>query len=358
VAALLIGWHDLTLVFRERQVVFWVFVAPLIFTTFFGLMYRERAPRPIEVALVNRDSTEQVARGLAQVLERERIVVRRVGQVVPGALTAEVPAGADATLATGTAPGIVLHAGAEESSAERTARFTLQKALLTMALLGADGAAAPPGGPVAIAPDDLGVRRVRTTSGFQRSVPAYLVMFLFMNLLVSGAGLSAERASGRLRRLMMAPVSRTEVMAGKLLSRLGVAVVQVAYMLALGVVVYRITWAEHTWVFAAFLFLVSLAAAAMGLLLGTLFDDPDKCVSVAVWSVIVLSPLGGLWWPLELVGPRMRQVAYIVPTGWAMEGVNAMLAFGAGWPEVWPFAAAFVALFAVSLTVAARRLKA
>ena len=63
---------------------------------------------------------------------------------------------------------------------------------------------------------------------------------------------------------------------------------------------------------------------------------------------ILLAPLGGLWWPLELVGPFMRRVAYFTPTGWAMEGVNAMLAFGAGAADVAPFALGFAALFAVS----------
>jgi len=310
------------------------------------------------VALVNRDNSEVAARSLTAALEREQIVVKRAERVTPGRLTVEVPAGTSATLTAGNAPSVVLHAGAEQTNAERSVQFKLQKALIAQSLLGAEGAAAPPAGPVVIASDDLGVRRLETTSGFQRSVPAYLVMFLFMNLLISGAGLSAERATGRLRRLIVAPVSRRDIVVGKLLSRLGVAGIQVAYMLVLGVVLYRIKWAEHTGVFVTFLFLVSLAAAAVGLLLGTLFDDPDKCVSVAVWSVIVLSPLGGLWWPLEVVGPGMRRVAYFVPTGWAMEGVNAMLAFGAGWAEVWPFAAAFIALFIVSLTLAARRLRA
>jgi ABC-type multidrug transport system permease subunit len=53
----------------------------------------------------------------------------------------------------------------------------------------------------------------------------------------------------------------------------------------------------------------------------------------------------------------MRNLAYFVPTGWAMEGVNAMLAFGAGPWEVAPYAAGFAAMFAVTLPLAARRLR-
>jgi ABC-type multidrug transport system permease subunit len=56
-------------------------------------------------------------------------------------------------------------------------------------------------------------------------------------------------------------------------------------------------------------------------------------------------------------GRPPRQIAYLVPTGWAMEGVNAMLAFGAGAADVAPFAFGFLVLFAVSFPLAARRLQ-
>jgi ABC-type multidrug transport system permease subunit len=53
----------------------------------------------------------------------------------------------------------------------------------------------------------------------------------------------------------------------------------------------------------------------------------------------------------------MRQVANLVPTGWAMQAVNAMLAFGAGAREIAPYALAFFVLLVVALTLATRRLR-
>jgi len=154
----------------------------------------------------------------------------------------------------------------------------------------------------------------------------------------------------------VAPVSRREIILGKLLGRFAIGWIQIVYMLGFGLLV-GIRWADHSWVFFGFLSLFALASASLGILLGTLFTDPDKCATTAVWAAILLAPIGGLWWPLELVGPAMRRLAYFVPTGWAMEGVNALLAFGAGAWEVAPFALGFAALFAVSFSLAARRLQ-
>ncbi len=182
----------------------------------------------------------------------------------------------------------MLHAGPEESSRERDLRFRTQKALtrLYFALAGTEADAGLPmpsaDAPLVVREDDLGVRRRGMTTGFQRSVPAYLVMFVFLNLLVSGAGVAEDRASGRLRRMAMAPVSMRQITLGKLLGRFGIGWVQIACMLGVGLVAGA-QWAAHFWVFFGFLSLFALASASLGILLGTLFKDPDKCASVAIW---------------------------------------------------------------------------
>lgn len=53
-------------------------------------------------------------------------------------------------------------------------------------------------------------------------------------------------------------------------------------MLGVGLVA-GVQWAAHFWVFFGFLSLFALASASLGILLGTLFKDPDKCASVAIW---------------------------------------------------------------------------
>ena len=364
-SVLVIAWYDLKRVLRERESLFWIFVGPLIFTIFFGLLFRPAPVQRPRLAIVNQDATAEIAESMAALLEQDGVTPDLVTAVEPDRLTIVVPSGAAAALRAGRKAEFVLHAGAAESARERDLRFKAQKALtrIYFSLTGSDAApadaepAAPDGdGPLGVREEEIGIARRDVTTGFQRSVPAYLVMFVFLNLLVSGAGIAEDRASGRLRRMAMAPVSRRAIVLGKLLGRFAIGWIQVAYMLAVGLVA-GITWAAHAWVFFGFLSLFALASASLGILLGTLFKDPDKCASIAVWTAILLAPIGGLWWPLEIVGPTMRRLAYVVPTGWAMEGVNAMLAFGAGLGEIWPFAAGFVVLFAVSFPLAARRLQ-
>jgi hypothetical protein len=353
VNVLIIAWNGVRLSLKQREAVFWIFVGPLIFVTFFGLLMRPEPPRSVALDIVNEDRDDTVAGAIAGALERDSIAVTRTRNITAGRATLVVPSGAAAAITAGKKPNLTLHAAGDETNVERDLRFKIMKAFVSL-VLGIKPGDAP--GPLGVETTDVGVKARTITAGFQRTVPGYMVMFVFLNLLVSGVGIAEERRRGLLRRLGMAPVSKREIVLGKLLSRVMVGWIQIAWMLLVGRLIFHVQWAEHGWILFGFLSLFALASASLGLLFGTLFRDPDKCRALAVWTAILLAPLGGLWWPIEIVGPTMRRISYLVPTGWAMEPVNAMLAFGAGAREVAPFAAAFAALFVVCFTLAARRL--
>jgi hypothetical protein len=351
--ALIIALNVLQLAFRRGEAIFWIFIGPLIFATFFGILFKAQPPRLPTLDIISEDRVDTIANDVASALQRDGIVVARVMSLTAGRATLVVPPGASDALAAHEKFDLTLHAGVEETGAERDLRFKIIKAVVATTL-GVN--ATDPPGPLTVVPVDLGVKTRDVTTGFQRTVPSYMVMFVFLNLLVSGVGIAEERSRGLLRRLGMAPITKREIVLGELLGRVLIGWMQIAWMLLIGRVVFKIQWAEHGWVLFGFLSLFALASASLGILFGTLFRDPDKCRGIAIWTAILLAPLGGLWWPIEIVGPTMRRISYIVPTGWAMEPVNAMLAFGAGAREVAPFAAAFLALFVITFILASRRL--
>ena len=352
--ALVIALNGLKRTLGDRESIFWLFIGPLIFTTFFGILFKARPPAPVTLDIVNHDRTGTIASTVADALRHDGIVISEPHEVVRGRTTLVVPDGAGQALAAGTKVTLELHTGEEETRAEGDLRFRITKALIASAL---GVKPTDPPGPLAVARTDLGTKSRDMTAGFQRSVPSYMVMFVFLNLLVSGAGIAEERRLGLLRRLGIAPVSKREIVTGKLLSRFFLGWIQIAWMLLAGRVFFGIQWAEHGWVLFGFLTLFALACASLGMFFGTLYKDPDKCRGMAIWTAILLAPLGGLWWPIEIVGPTLKRVSHLVPTGWAMEPVNAMLAFGAGAREVAPFALAFAVLFAVTFVLASRRLE-
>jgi ABC-2 type transport system permease protein len=367
---LAVAWNDMRRILRDRQALFWLLVGPVIFVCFFGLLLRDTGPGKPLLRLLDRDEAGYVARALTSVLEQDGIIVRAVESIQPGRLTLVVPEGATRRMAAGEQVELVLHARSDPGTAEQGLSFAIQRALVAIVLQ------AHP----ADVPHSLSAARIRQRlaantvirvveqagegvapepppTGFRHSVPAYLVMFLLMNLLASGADIAGERKDGQLRRMAMAPVPHYQIVLGKLAGRFAIGWILMLWLLGLGFVVFRMEWVEHPWALLGFLSLFAFAAAAAGLLIGTLFRDPDKAAAASIWAVILLSPLGGLWWPLEVVGPTLRRIGTLVPTGWAMQGLSAALNFGAGPLELAPWAAAFAVLGLVCLLLASRRLR-
>jgi ABC-2 type transport system permease protein len=348
---------------REREAYFWIFIGPLIFITFFGIIFKPSPPQPLRVAVLNQDASEEVAAAITAALQADGVEVETVSELPGDRRTVVIPAGAAATLRQADPIDLVLRTGDETSNRERTLQFKIQKALTKTFLNGLpdadtvapDGAGTPEA--LLLVRGEIDVEHRDTTTGFQRSVPAYMVMFVFMNLLIGGSTIAEDRASGRLRRIALAPVKTRDILLGKLLSRFTIGWIQIVYLLAIGTLVFRIDWGQRDWFFLLFMSLFALTSATLGILIGTVVRDPDKAIAVAIWSAVILSPLGGLWWPLEVVGPTMRKIALFIPTGWAMEGVNSMLAFGAGPKELYPFLLAFTGLFLVTFSIASRRLR-
>jgi hypothetical protein len=227
----IIALNGLKLAFRQREAVFWIFIGPLILVTFFGVLFKAQPPRPPSLDVVNEDRTDIVASDLTATLQHDGVVVTRVPTTMAGRPALIVPAGAAVALAAGKTFELTLHSGAEETTAERDLRFKIIKAAIA-ARLGVK--ATDPPGPLTVVRADAGMKTREVTAGFQRTVPSYMVMFVFLNLLVSSAGIAEERRRGLLRRLGMAPITKREIILGKLLSRVTVGWMQIAWMLLVG----------------------------------------------------------------------------------------------------------------------------
>src|SRR5262245_47847114 len=346
-AALAVLRNDLSCYLRDKPALFWTFVGPIVCITLFGYLTQPQAGPTPTIALIDRD-TGAVGARLENTLDVLGYRVHRAATGDPNEWLVEIERDE-----AGSPPvRMTLHGAAQESAQERAVRFDLESALARLSV--PDGS---PGG-IEIDAGRSGAAPQKVTRGFQRSVPAYLIMFLTLNLLVAGANLAEDRENGRLRRMLLSPAGKPSVILGKLLARLTVGWTQMALIFAAGILVFRVTFAAHAVLLIAFLSLYALAIGAVGILIGALFRDPDQAHTVAIWTTIVLAPLSGISWPVEAMPPPLRLLADCLPMGWAMRAVNAMLAFNAGPADVAWQALALTSLLIFAFTMATVRLRA
>jgi len=179
--------------------------------------------------------------------------------------------------------------------------------------------------------------------GFEQAIPGTLVMFTLLVLLTSGASmLVLEREQGLFRRLASAPLSRTEIVAGKWGGRIALAALQVGAAIVIGTLLFKMHWGPNPGMVLAVLGAWAAFCASAGLLLGSLARTEAQAVGLGVLTANLLAALGGCWWPIEITPQWMQFVQKLLPTGWTMDALHKLISFEAGAMSALPHVSALL----------------
>jgi ABC-2 type transport system permease protein len=374
-----IALHDLRLTVSDRSAVAWMVVLPLVFAIFFGLVMggNSRTESPsvmVTLTLVDEDGGP-VARRLVQALHSDRLALNEVTAEERAALanpvrTLVIPAGFSQSVLAGEK--VALRLEKEPDTSAEAAMVAQTRILRAVAdVLGAlvvgerQGLDLADGLPVTEHPAYVSVEsttagRARLIpGGFAQSIPGNAVMFVMLIALTYGAAtVTAERQSGLLRRLVSTPITRLDIVGGKILGRMAVAMVQISLLVAayhLMSVVGIATLPGNLLALWVVLAVYALAVAPIGVTFGALFSDPDRAANLGVLATMAMAAFGGCWWPLEIVPSGLQKIALALPTGWAMRSAHGVISFGHPLTEVVSSLAPLV-VFGVVFTVLAARL--
>ena len=163
-------------------------------------------------------------------------------------------------------------------------------------------------------------------TAFEQNVPGFSIMFVLMAVVFgTSAGLHDERDWGTLPRLLVAPAGFTWMLIGKLGARYVLGVVQLVILLLWGHFVFGVSLGSSRIAFVALAAAVVFPTVAVGLIVAGLSRSREQTQPLSLALVMVLSGLGGLWWPQSIEPEWMQRVSPVVFTTWAMRGMNDLV---------------------------------
>ncbi|MGH2620380.1 MAG: ABC transporter permease [Anaerolineales bacterium] len=168
----------------------------------------------------------------------------------------------------------------------------------------------PSGGP------DLG--------GFRQSVPGMGTMFALFTVLGGMGTLVGEKKQWTLQRLATMPVSRAQLLGGKILSRFSLGALQYSVVFAIGIVA-GLNFGQDLVALVLVILTFTLTCTALSFALGSFLKNEQQAAGMTNLLGLTLAPLGGAWWPLELVPPFMRAVGHVSPVAWAMDSYTSLM---------------------------------
>ena len=163
-----------------------------------------------------------------------------------------------------------------------------------------------------------------TYNGYAHSFGGMGIQFLLMVGVEVGVALLLRRQQGVWKRMRAAPLSRSVLMGSRAVSSCITSMGTLMILFAFARVVFGVriqgSLAGFLGICAAF----SLMTATFGLLIATVGKTADATRAVAILATLFMVMLGGAWVPSFIFPRWLQALTVVIPTRWAMDGLDAV----------------------------------
>jgi len=152
------------------------------------------------------------------------------------------------------------------------------------------------------------------------------ILFMGIDL---GIGILLARRMGIWNRLLAAPITMSQVLLSRALSGAMIAAGLMTAIFFAAMLMFKVE-VTNLLGFALVVVAFALMTATFGLLIAAFGKTPEAARGLAVFATLILVMLGGAWVPTFIFPAWMQQLTVVVPTRWAVDGLDAMTWRGLG----------------------------
>jgi ABC-2 type transport system permease protein len=189
-------------------------------------------------------------------------------------------------------------------------------------------------------------------------VPGLIGVILTMTMvLFTGVAIVRERERGNMELLIATPLSRSELMIGKVLPYAAIGLIQTTVVLALGLTLFKVPIRGSALdVYLAAVLLI-LANLTLGLLISTKAKSQFQAMQMTFFVFLPSILLSGFMFPFAGMPRIVQWIAEILPLTHFLRLIRGVMLRGAGLFELWPDVLALIAFTAVMMTLAISRFR-
>ena len=192
--------------------------------------------------------------------------------------------------------------------------------------------------------------------GLGQSVPGMGTMFVLMTIFGGMAALIVERQQWTLQRLAVMPIGREALLAGKILARFSLGLLQFLVVLVVGALL-GMNFGEDPLALVLLVIVYTLSVTALSFAIGSGLKNPAQASGLSLLLALTLAPLGGAWWPLEITPRYLQIIGHVSPIAWAMDGFTALTYEGAHLSDIWVSLAVLLGITILAFLIAIPRFR-
>lgn len=344
---------------RDKRTLALLFIAPLFIMTLLNFVLGSSGSNSLTLAVVpppgvGHDIIQQaVTKGLAKAkgvqviyIDADQVDARLKSGDANAALI--FPPDFVSASSTGTQPSVTLRLDGSNPPAAEQARTLVTFALASLNQSGA-APSDPSAAPIALHTSYLYGGPQYTQTDALAPLFVGLFAFFFVFLLASVAFLR-ERSQGTLERILVSPLSRTELTLGYVLGFMLFATLQSLVILGFVIYVLRVHYAGNLWLLFLVTLTLTIGGVNMGIFASAFARNELQVIQFIPLLIVPQVLLGGLFFPVSTLPVVLKQLAYIMPLTWANFALKDVMLKGLGFSDIWPDLA-FLLGFAILMVV-------
>jgi ABC-2 type transport system permease protein len=194
-------------------------------------------------------------------------------------------------------------------------------------------------------------------SSVQHNVPAWAIFGMFFIVIPIAGNMLREREERSSLRIQLIPFAHNYVALGKIFFYTLICTAQFAVMCAIGLWVLpqlglpALYMGLHPFVLVPIAICIALSATAYGYLVGVVFKTATQATPFGAISVVIMSAMGGIWVPVDLLPGVMQQLAKVSPLHWGLDAINHIILRNGNIKDVLPHLAVLLSFSAVLLLI-------
>lgn len=168
------------------------------------------------------------------------------------------------------------------------------------------------------------------------SVPGFAILFVFLTAQATARSIYDEKKQGSFRRLLAAPLSKAELLIGKMLPNFAIAILQLVVIFAVSMFLLpllgmdRFSLGSDPLGVILLSLVVALCSTALGVVIAALARTENQIGGVSSLILWLAAAIGGSFFPMFLLGGIWDYMGKIVPHYWALRGYYNLIVRGQG----------------------------
>ena len=168
-------------------------------------------------------------------------------------------------------------------------------------------------------------------------VPGLIGLILTMTMvLITATAIVRERERGTLEQLIVTPITKTELMLGKIAPYAGVGLFQMTAVLLLGRFVFAIPYVGSVSLLYAVSLLYIVASLSLGLFISTLVRTQQQAMQLSFFFMLPSILLSGFMFPREAMPVAFQWISLLIPLTHFLKILRGILLKGVGAGPILP----------------------